>query len=109
MSAPNPAVDCYYVVEINVPGEPPLPIGSFLKVTGLTSEIEAVEHKVVRTNTTGDLDLEQIPGRAIYTDIVLSRAVKRAILTPTLAVNSSNVFYAELSSNCWLSVWRTSK
>lgn len=75
MSAPNPAVDCYYVVEVNIPNEPPLPIGSFLKVTGLSSEVEAVEHKVVRNDTTGDLELEQIPGRASYTDVVLSRAV----------------------------------
>ena len=75
MSEPSPAVDCYYVVEVNLPGEAPVPIGSFLKVTGLTSEVEAVEHKVVRTDTTGDLELEQIPGRSVYTDIVLSHAV----------------------------------
>jgi phage tail-like protein len=75
MSEPNPAVDCYYVVEVNLPGEAPVAIGSFLKVTGLTSEVEAVEYKAVRTDTTGDLELDHIPGRAVYSDVVLSHAV----------------------------------
>lgn len=48
--------------------------GYFTKVTGIGSESEVVEHKIVNPDT-GETIIQKIPGRLSWTDISLSRGV----------------------------------
>ena len=48
--------------------------GYFTKVTGIGSESEVVEHKIVNPDT-GETIIQKIPGRLSWTDITLSRGV----------------------------------
>ncbi len=75
MSAPTPAINCFYEVIVNFPDDTHVNIGSFLKVSGISTELEAVESRVTAADTTGDTFSDTIPGRVKYTDIVLTHAV----------------------------------
>ncbi len=48
--------------------------GYFTKVTGLGSESEVVEHKIVNPDT-GETIIQKIPGRLSWTDVTLTRGV----------------------------------
>ena len=48
--------------------------GYFTKVTGIGSESEVVEHKIVNPDT-GETIIQKIPGRLSWTDVTLSRGV----------------------------------
>ena len=48
--------------------------GYFTKVTGIGSESEVVEHKIVNPDT-GETIVQKIPGRLTWTNITLSRGV----------------------------------
>jgi len=48
--------------------------GYFTKVTGIGSESEVVEHKIVNPDT-GETIIQKIPGRLTWTNITLSRGV----------------------------------
>lgn len=48
--------------------------GYFTKVSGIGSESEVVEHKVVNSET-GETIIQKIPGRLTWTNITLSRGV----------------------------------
>ena len=48
--------------------------GYFTKVTGIGSESEVVEHKIVNPET-GETIIQKIPGRLSWTDVTLSRGV----------------------------------
>ncbi len=52
--------------------------GFFTSVSGIGSESEVVEHKVVNPDT-GETILQKIPGRLTWTDVSLKRGVTSAV------------------------------
>ena len=52
--------------------------GFFTSVTGIGSESEVIEHKIVNPDT-GETIIQKIPGRMAWTDITLKRGVTSSI------------------------------